>query len=210
MSTKTCETPTARQLRVWEKAAPGYDDQIAFYEGVWFTGGREWLGARARGRVLDAAIGTGRSLAHYHADTVVTGVDLSPAMVAQARQRAAALGRSIDLRVADVTQLPFDDGVFDTAVCALALCSVPNPRAALTELYRVLCPGGQLLLLDHIGSTMPLLYAAQWAVEQVTRRTAGEHQTRRQRPLVEEVGFEVVEAERLKVGTIERLRAVRP
>src|ERR1700722_14508957 len=64
---KTCPTPAARQKRVWDKAAPGYDRQIAFFEKTWFTGGREWLGARARGRVLEVAIGTGRSLPHYPA-----------------------------------------------------------------------------------------------------------------------------------------------
>jgi hypothetical protein len=47
---KACETPTARQKRVWDKTAPGYDRQIGFFEKIWFAGGREWLGARARGR----------------------------------------------------------------------------------------------------------------------------------------------------------------
>ncbi len=49
---------TAKVLRVWEKTAPGYDKQIAFFEKIWFGGGREWLGARAQGRVLEVAIGT--------------------------------------------------------------------------------------------------------------------------------------------------------
>jgi hypothetical protein len=71
-------------------------------------------------------------------------------------------------------------------------------------------PGGQLLLLDHIGSTWPPLYGAQWLTEQLTRRLAGEHQTRRQLPLVEAAGFVIEEFERLKAGTIERLRARKP
>jgi hypothetical protein len=49
---RTCQTPAARQKRVWDKTAPGYDRQIAFFERIWFAGGREWLGERARGRVL--------------------------------------------------------------------------------------------------------------------------------------------------------------
>jgi hypothetical protein len=75
---------------------------------------------------------------------------------------------------------------------------------------RALVPGGRLLLLDHIGSTWPPIRAAQWLLERVTIRTAGEHFTRRQLPLVEAAGFDVVETERLKAGTVERVHAVAP
>lgn len=73
---------------------------------------------------------------------------------------------------------------------------------------RVLVPGGRLLL-DHVRSTSRPLYAVQWLVEQITRRAAGEYFTRRQLPLVEAAGFDVVESERLKVGSIERVHAVK-
>src|SRR5690242_3817704 len=207
---ETRETATARQKRVWDKAAPSYDKQIAFFEKIQFAGGREWLGERAEGRVLEVAIGTGLNLPHYPAEVTITGVELSPAMLAIARQRAADLGRTVDLREGDAEHLPFDDASFDTVVCALSLCTIPDPAAAITEMRRVLVPGGRLLLLDHIGSTWPPIYAAQWLVERVTIRTAGEHFTRRQRPLVEAAGFEVVETERLKAGTVERIFARKP
>jgi ubiquinone/menaquinone biosynthesis C-methylase UbiE len=206
----TSETPAARQKRVWDKAAPGYDRQIAFFEKIWFAGGREWLGERARGRVLDVAIGTGRNLPCYPADAAITGIELSPAMLAIARQRAAALGRDADLREADAEHLPFDDASFDTVICALALCTIPSPAAAIGETRRVLGPGGRLLLLDHIGSTWPPVHAAQWLAERITIRAAGEHFTRRQLPLVKEAGFQIVESERLKAGTVERIHAVKP
>jgi ubiquinone/menaquinone biosynthesis C-methylase UbiE len=207
---KTCPTLSARQKRIWDKAAPGYDRQIAFFERNWFSGGREWLGERARGRVLEVAVGTGRSLPHYPADVAVTGIELSPAMLAIARQRAADLGRDVTLREADAEHLPFDDASFDTVTCALALCTIPSPVAAVGEMRRVLAPGGCLLLLDHTGSTWPPLYAAQWLAERITIRTAGEHFTRRQLPLVKAAGFQIAEAERLKAGTVERIHAVKP
>jgi hypothetical protein len=75
---------------------------------------------------------------------------------------------------------------------------------------RVLGPGGRLLLLAHIGSTWPPVYAAQWLVERVTIRAAGEHFTRRQLPLVKATGFQIAETERLKAGTVERIHAVKP
>ena len=95
-------------------------------------------------------------------------------------------------------------------VCALALCTIPSPVAAIGEMRRVLVPGGRLLLLDHIGSTWPPVYAAQWLLERITIRAAGEHFTRRQLPLVKAAGFQVVETERLKAGTVERIHAVKP
>src|SRR5437764_888920 len=78
------------------------------------------------------------------------------------------------------------------------------------ETQRVLVPGGRLLLLDHIGSTWPPVYAAQWLAERITIRAAGEHFTRRQLPLVTAAGFQVMETERLKAGTVERIHAVKP
>ena len=204
------ETPAARQKRVWDKSAPSYDKQIAFFEKTWFGGGREWVGERARGRVLEVAIGTGRNLPHYPAGAAVTGIELSPAMLAIARQRAAGLGRDADLQEGDAERLPFADASFDTVVCALSLCTIPNPAAAIGEMNRVLVPGGRLLLLDHIGSTWPPVHAAQWLLEQITIRAAGEHFTRRQLPLVEAAGFQVIETERRKAGTVERIYAVKP
>jgi ubiquinone/menaquinone biosynthesis C-methylase UbiE len=207
---RTCETPTARQKRVWDKSASSYDKQIAIFEKIQFGGGREWLGERAQGRILEIAIGTGRNLPHYPADATVTGIELSPAMLGIARQRAADLGRDIDFREGDAEHLPFEEASFDTVVCALSLCTIPNPTAAIGEMKRVLVPGGRLLLLDHIGSTWPPIYAAQWLLERITIRAAGEHFTRRQLPLVQAAGFQLLETERLKAGSVERLHAVKP
>ncbi|MDH2415293.1 methyltransferase domain-containing protein [Nocardioides sp. CER19] len=206
----TRDAGTARQRRVWDKAASSYDRQIGLFERIWFDGGREWLGARARGRVLEVAIGTGRNLPFYDPALRVSGVELSPAMLAVARRRAADLDRPVDLCEGDAERLPYDDASFDTVVCALSLCAIPDPRRAIAEMHRVLVPGGELLLLDHVGSTWPPLYALQWLVEQVTGRSAGEHLTRRQLPHVEDAGFVVAERQRLKAGTIERIRAAKP
>ena len=206
----TRETPVARQKRVWDKSAPSYDKQISFFEKIWFGGAREWLGGRAQGQVLEVAIGTGRNLPHYPTDVTITAIELSPAMLAIARQRAADLGRAVDFREGDAEHLPFDDASFDTVVCAFSLCTIPSPAAALAEMRRVLRPGGRLLLVDHIGSAWPPIYALQWLVERPTIHSAGEHFTRRQLPLVKAAGFQVVESERLKAGSIERIHAVKP
>jgi ubiquinone/menaquinone biosynthesis C-methylase UbiE len=206
----TGETAAQRQRRVWDKSAPSYDRQIAFFERNWFAGGREWLARRAQGRVLEVAIGTGRNLPHYGPDVTLTGIELSPGMLDLARKRAADLGLAADLREGDAEHLPFDDASFDTVVCALSLCTIPDPATAVAEMKRVLVPGGTLLLVDHIGSSWPLVWGMQWLVERMTIRAAGEHFTRRQLPLVEAAGLQVEERERLKAGTVERIRARKP
>lgn len=203
------EDPTAKALRVWQRSAPTYDRQLAWFERTQLAGGREWLAARASGRILEVAVGTGLDLPHYPPGADLTGVDLSPAMLAQATARARDLGLVAELRVADAQRLPFDDGAFDTVVCALGLCTIPDPAAAIAEMRRVLRPGGRLLLLDHVASTVPPLFALQWLVERITIATSGEHFTRRQLPLVVAAGFEVVETERLRAGVVERIHARR-
>lgn len=203
------ETPTERQRRVWDKVAPAYDRQMDYVERLLGRGDREWIGERATGRVLEVAVGTGRSLPFYVAATSLTGVDLSAEMLAVARSKADARGIPVDLREGDAEALPVEDAAYDTVVCCLSLCTIPDPAAAIAEMRRVLVPGGGLLLLDHVASTWPPVYAVQWLVERVSIPMAGEHYTRRSLPLVEAAGFEIVESRRHKAGSMERVHAVR-
>jgi len=199
-----------RLRRAWDKYAPRYDRDMRFFERLQFAGGHEWVCAQASGDVLEVAIGTGRNLALYPRSVRLTGLDLSPAMLDIARARAAALGIEVDLREGDAQALPFGDESFDAVVCTLGLCGIPDHRAAIAEMHRVLRPGGKLLLLDHIGSHHRVLLLAQRLQEQITVRMMGDHQTRRPLPLVEQAGFVVQRSERLKAGTVERVSAIKP
>lgn len=201
---------TTKARRVWDAFAPRYDRSMRFFERVLFAGGRQWVCSRAHGQVLEVAVGTGLNLPLYPPDATVTGVDLSPAMLAVARRRAADLGSTVDLREADAQALPFLDGTFDTVVCTLSLCAVPDERVVIDEMRRVLRPGGQLLLLDHVGSHWWPIWAGQKLIEICTVRATGEHQTRRPLPLVRAAGFDITESQRLKAGTVERVAAVKP
>ncbi len=204
------ETPTERQRRVWDKSASSYDGQMDFVERLLGRGDREWLGERATGRVLEVAIGTGRSLPFYVTATSLTGVDLSSEMLAIARQRADDRSLPLDLLEGDAEALPVEDAGYDTVLCSLSLCTIPDPAAAIAEMKRALVPGGRLLLLDHVASSWPPVYAVQWLVERISIRVAGEHYTRRSLPLVEAAGFEIVESARQKAGSMERIHARKP
>ena len=199
----------ARTRRFWDRYAGRYDRRIEHTERMLFPGGREWACAQADGDVLEVAVGTGRNLPYYRRVQSLTGIDLSPGMLAVARQRALALGIYADLRTGNAEALEFGDATFDTVVCTISLCNIPDDRAAIKEMYRVLKPGGRLVLLDHVASDRAWLRVGQWLLEQVTRRTNGDYQTRRPLPLVEAQGFVVSHSERSRLGWVERLVAVK-
>src|SRR5215217_8246038 len=113
---KSVSEETERLKRIYEKQAPRYDRSIAFWEKILFGDGRRWVCSRARGEVLEVAIGTGRNLAFYPEGVRLTGIDLSPAMLELARERARELGMDTDLREGDAQELPLPDESFDTVV----------------------------------------------------------------------------------------------
>src|SRR5204863_9364628 len=133
---------------------------------------------RAVGEVLEVAVGTGRNLPFYPEGTRLTGVDWSPAMLGIARLRAAGLGREADLRQGDAQALDFPDESFDTVLCALGLCAIPDDRRAVTEMARVLRPGGRLLLVDHVAASASALRGGDRGIRAVHAR----HRRARLRP----------------------------
>jgi ubiquinone/menaquinone biosynthesis C-methylase UbiE len=201
---------TERQRRVWDKRAPAYDRSMALVEKLLLGDGRAWVCSRASGDVLEVAVGTGRNFPFYPRGVRLTGIELSRQMLAIARRRAEALGRRIDLLQADAHTLPFADAAFDTIVCTLSLCSIPDDRRAVVEMKRVLRPGGRLLLLDHVPSTTRLWRAIQRVLETLTLRVEGEHLLRRPLEHLQSEGFEIERAERTKAGIVERISARKP
>src|SRR5205823_4496451 len=111
----------------------------------------------------------------------LTAIDFSPAMLEIARQHAAELGREMDLRVGDAQALELPDATFDTVVCTLSLCGIPDERRAISEIRRVLRPGGRLILLDHIVAEPRWARAIQWLFERITLPLIAEHFRRRPR-----------------------------
>jgi ubiquinone/menaquinone biosynthesis C-methylase UbiE len=131
-------------------------------------------------------------------------------MLELARRQAAQLGRRVDLRLGDAQALDLPDASFDTVVCTLSLCAIPDERRAVAEMKRVLRPGGQLLLLDHVVGGPRWVRAIQWLLELVTRPLGGEHLRRRPLLQVQAEGFQIERRERLKLGSVERLTARKP
>ncbi len=104
--------------------------------------------------VLEVGVGTGLALPMYAPEKRVTGIDLSAEMLVQARQRAVDMGlRNIDsLLEMDAQKTSFADGQFDIAVAMFVASVVPDPRALVAELKRVVRPGGTILFVNHFAA----------------------------------------------------------
>lgn len=104
-------------------------------------------------RVLEAGVGTGLSLGYYPSHAEVHGVDLSEDMLRRAKDKVEGRGLTHvkSLQVMDVTQLGFPNGMFDAVTAQFIITLVPDPEKALSELARVLKPGGEIILANHFG-----------------------------------------------------------
>ena len=201
---------TARWHRYWDKKSRSYDKEMRFFDKHLFGDSRFWACGQACGNVLEVAVGTGLNLAAYPNNITLTGIDWSDAMLDIARRRAAQLGRTATLQQADAHQLPFDDASFDTVICTFGLCAIPDHTRAVAEMARVLRPGGRLILVDHIESSSPVARTVQRFLEVFTVPLGGEHFLRRPLNQVRAAGFDIEQAQRFKLGLVERLVARKP
>jgi ubiquinone/menaquinone biosynthesis C-methylase UbiE len=127
-----------------------------------------------------------------------------------ARLRARDAGREVDLRLGDAQALQFPDESFDTVTCTLALCTIPDARAAVAEARRVLRPGGRLLLLEHVRSPRRTIGAVQRLLDPLAVRFKADHLAREPLEQLTAEGFAIDELQRSKLGIVERVAARKP
>lgn len=139
-------------LQKYQRIAPFYDLLDLPFEYGRYRRIRPLLFESLSGRLLDAGVGTGRNIPFYPTGSHVTGIDLSPAMLARAARRADRSPASIELAEMDVTRLTFSDSSFDAAITTFLFCVLPDEAQgeALRELGRVVKPGGAIRMLDYV------------------------------------------------------------
>lgn len=124
------------------------------------------------GRILEIGVGTGLSFEDYDATTEITGIDISEPMIARAHERAKS-GRYPfvkELTVMDAQALAYPDASFDCVVGQFVITLVENPERVLSECTRVLRPGGQIILVNHLYSERGLAAAVERLLTQHARK----------------------------------------
>jgi ubiquinone/menaquinone biosynthesis C-methylase UbiE len=137
--------------RKWDAASRGFDF-LTFGDDKRLGPHKRRLFTKMKGKVLMVAAGTGNDFQFFPADQDIVALDISPKMLERAAKKAATYRGKLELRELDVCELPFADASFDTVATVCTFCSVPRPVVGLRELHRVLKPGGQILMFEHVRS----------------------------------------------------------
>jgi len=151
------EGPISKQ-KTYNRVARLYDALDLFFEHGRYKALRRLPFEGLSGALLDAGVGTGRNFPFYPDGSHVTGVDLSPAMLARARRRRDKLGTAVVLREMNVMEMDFADDSFDGIISTFLFCVLDDEhqQAALEELRRVCRPGGTIRILEYAISENPL------------------------------------------------------
>lgn len=191
-STSTQDAVTAR----YDRIARFYDLIDKPMELMGVRRRRKRLLQQARGATLEVGVGTGRNLGLYPEGVDLTGIDLSTNMLAKARRVAATDNSEATLEVADVQDLPYGDGSFDTVTATCVFCSVADPVAGLSEVARVVHTEGQVLLLEHVRPRNLVFGWLADCLSPFTSRLFGPDINRRTEDNVTAAGLEITDVRR--------------
>jgi len=146
-------TQTEKIKRRYNRVAQIYDWLDKPMESFMFSEWRDILVGEVSGKTLEVGVGTGKNIPFYPEDVDLTAIDFSPAMLEQAREKFKDDPKNITFLEMDVEDMRFEDETFDFVVTSCVFCSVPHPVQGLKEIRRVLKPGGQLRMLEHVRSS---------------------------------------------------------
>jgi ubiquinone/menaquinone biosynthesis C-methylase UbiE len=137
--------------RKWDAASRTLD-VFAFADDRRLGPHKQRLFAKAQGATLMVGVGTGNDFKFFPTQMHLVAIDISPKMLERASQKGVGVFR-LDRTARDGhLRARIPDSSFDTVASAFTFCSVPKPIAGLLELRRVLKPGGQLLMFEHVRS----------------------------------------------------------
>lgn len=193
--------------RKWDKASRTLDF-FAFAEDRRLGPHKRRLFSQMRGATLMVAAGTGNDFKFFPANMNIIAIDISPKMLDRAAPKAAAYSGSIELREMNVCALDFAEATFDTVATACTFCSVPKPILGLRELHRVLKPGGQILMFEHVRSAIGPLGVLMDLMTPLSRRV-GPDLNRDTVGNVQKAGFCLRRVENVYLDVVKIIEAVK-
>lgn len=194
----------------YDRLAPWFDSLEGFLEGLIFRRLRKRLWAQVQGEhVLEVGVGTGKNFAFYPDRARMTAIDFSPKMLEQAKRKRERKQLDVHLDLMDVQSLAYADNSFDTVIASFVFCSVPQPRKGLKEIYRVLKPGGQLLLLEHVLSSNKMMAKLMNLLNPLMVRLVGANINRQTVKNVQACPFKSILVDPASSDMIKLIRAVK-
>jgi len=169
-----------------------YDKMLASEEKKFLGAIRREMLSDLTGEVLEIGAGTGANFQYYPKTAHVTATEPDPYMLERARKKSEQAVASITLQEVSAEDLPFPEASFDYVVDTLVLCSVSNPNKVLAEIKRVLKPGGELRLYEHVRYQNPIGALSQDLISPAWQWFgAGCHPNRNTERYLREAGFEL-------------------
>ena len=149
------------------------------------------------GELLEAGVGTGKSIQYYPDNIELYAIDFSEKMLKKARQKADATAKEINLIQMDIQNLDFPDNFFDIIVTSCVFCSVPDPVKGLKELKRVCKNDGKIIMLEHMRSKKEPIGSLMDLFNWVSLYTYGANINRKTIENIEKAGLKIKEVNEL-------------
>jgi ubiquinone/menaquinone biosynthesis C-methylase UbiE len=202
MNSNVNPSETNKVRRRYQRISGIYDLMESLIEkqfGIW----RSYFWPQVKGpQVLELGVGTGKNIPYYPSKLKITAIDFAPGMLERARERASEMKVDVDLRIGDVQSLEFADNTFDSVVGTFVFCTVPDPILGLKEALRVVKPGGQILLMEHVRSVKPIQGAVMDLISPLVMLAIGTHINRQTVKNVIKAGIKIINVEDLDKGKV--------
>lgn len=186
-------------MPIYDKFAERYDTCFAPLERIGLSKYRQEAMSLlpADAAILELGCGTGANFEFYPPSRTAVSTEISIEMI----KLAKAKRRENILVNADAQALPFGESVFDAAFATLVFCSIPKPEIAFGELRRVIKPGGNVILLEHVRPN-GILGPVFDGLNAITTRLAEDHFNRRTAQTAERCGLTIIEVRRKMAGIV--------
>jgi ubiquinone/menaquinone biosynthesis C-methylase UbiE len=190
-----------------------YDSVAKIFDYFAFGDMRRWspsqrsLFKNLKGRILYIGIGTGQEIINFPPELNIIAVDLSSQMLKRSNKRVRNYPGKIHRCQMDAETTAFVDNSFDTILTVCVLCTVKKPINCLHEIKRLLKPGGELIMFEHVLSKNPIYALLLKMMTTITKYLQGTYLDRNTLAILEKVGFTIHSHKNVYLDIVKALRA---